>query len=344
MASSPAAAPPQSVRLPCSSTRLQKPLAHLKLLSAVKSLPSIVLFEGRIFAPGAVIDRAELGEHPVVLECVGYLSPPNQRPREVGFILWRWDQGREQWIEIARAQSATWEWALVLRAPAIAAMTPRPELYDVAERSGDLAGSIVQSMDGLLASEKSDVQLAALSQVYDQVGGRMARVCEMSPGSLDMSQDPPYTARMSKAAQAVDLSSWLTKPQAAAALQVAAKTIERWADDEKIEQRTMPNGRVLFSPADIQRLAAERGISTAVVKARVGKVARIHQVQASAMIGRDETQQLPLSELRHKVFLTTPEAVRYTGLPADYLSSLTSLPRVENLRPYRYRRTDLEKL
>ena len=56
---------------------------------------------------------------------------------------------------------------------------------------------------------------------------------------------------------------------------------------------------------------------------------------------------LPLAELAHKVYLTTAEAVRYSGLTADALAEFVEkkkLHRLETMRPFRYRRVDLKKL
>jgi hypothetical protein len=62
--------------------------------------------------------------------------------------------------------------------------------------------------------------------------------------------------------RAIDLSTWLTKQQAADELGVSTKAIERFAQAGKLEQRTRrqqhgPNVVVYF-PDDVARLAAER--------------------------------------------------------------------------------------
>jgi hypothetical protein len=56
---------------------------------------------------------------------------------------------------------------------------------------------------------------------------------------------------------------------------------------------------------------------------------------------------LPMVELARKVYLTTEEAVRYSGLTVDVLAELVEkkkVRRLETMRPFRYRRADLEKL
>lgn len=59
-----------------------------------------------------------------------------------------------------------------------------------------------------------------------------------------------------------DLSTWLTKAQAAERLQVSTKQIERWTQAGKLEQRLRPQvGTVpvaVFHPDDVAKLAAAR--------------------------------------------------------------------------------------
>jgi hypothetical protein len=53
------------------------------------------------------------------------------------------------------------------------------------------------------------------------------------------------------------------------------------------------------------------------------------------------------SELRCKVYLETQEAVLYSGLTETYLAELAkagTIKRMENMRPFRYRRADLDGL
>jgi hypothetical protein len=70
-------------------------------------------------------------------------------------------------------------------------------------------------------------------------------------------------------------------------------------------------------------------------------------IQSSAHPEEQADDGLPLAELARKVYLTTAEAVRYSGLTVDVLDELVEkkkVHRLEIMRPCRYRRTDLEKL
>ncbi len=166
---------PKWIQLPRSSTRLQKPLAHVKLLTGIRTSNAFNAdFEGKIYAPGSRIDRSELPPLPVLLECVGAIGTPGRgKKREILWVLWRLDQGMDAWVEIARAQSLNWEWALVLRQPAINAMNP-PKLIDVLQRGRELAEQAIRALDLSLELENADVRVNMLSAVYDQVAGRLA--------------------------------------------------------------------------------------------------------------------------------------------------------------------------
>src|SRR5207248_11092655 len=59
-----------------------------------------------------------------------------------------------------------------------------------------------------------------------------------------------------------DLTDWLTKQQAADAIGVSTKAIERFARAKKLEQRFRPQARgpqvAVYHPDDVARLASER--------------------------------------------------------------------------------------
>lgn len=172
MASVPSPAPP-FLRLPRSSTRLQKDHAHIKLVKAVRDSGGWVLWEGTVYPPGGTIPVQDLPDHAVLLECAGPIG--TGRNRDWLWILWRLDRSRWEWREVARSQgldnSATW----TLREAALAALNPDPGLYEVSERARGLADSAVRAIDDVVAGEAAPVKLRALSLVYDQVAGRIAR-------------------------------------------------------------------------------------------------------------------------------------------------------------------------
>jgi hypothetical protein len=164
------------IQLPRTSSRSQRRLAHLKLLSAVRPLEFSCAFEGRIYPPGGLLPEEKLGPCPVVLECVGPVGDARPgRLREVQWILWRYDWQRAEWREIARAQSRDASWTLALREPAIRAMNPKPELVDVLRKGMDIATEIIESIDRRIEhSELEAVRPIVLDAVYNQVAARIA--------------------------------------------------------------------------------------------------------------------------------------------------------------------------
>jgi hypothetical protein len=155
----------------------------------------------------------------------------------------------------------------------------------------------------------------------------------------------------------VNTSNWYTKQEAARVLQVSEKTIDRMVEREQLgrDYRRIPGQTPvpIFKPADLKKLAAERGINvdtkpeTSIVKVNGALEPDAHLTSQALQQTATAAPELPLSELRHKVYLTTDEAVRYSGLSVDYLSELVrqgKLARLEALRPYRYKRVDLEGL
>ena len=163
------------IQLPRSSTRFDRPYAHLKLLTRVRPGPWGASFEGKILAPGALLADRDLGPHPVVLECVGPQGPGRPgRQREMLWILWRYDRVREEWVELARAQAVASEWTLALKGPALRALNPQPPLIDVLGQARHLADEIMERIDETLLPEGEDLQTMALATVYDQLAGRIA--------------------------------------------------------------------------------------------------------------------------------------------------------------------------
>ena len=131
-----------------------------------------------------------------------------------------------------------------------------------------------------------------------------------------------------------DYSTWLTKQQAANALQCATKTVEQLAKAKKL-QTTMykrPTGGpaiAVYHPDDVERLRKERNPEAepfivpagaeptkALQRAGNGKpTPPLFDQFAEWLTGIRNEQQPPAIPLREKVFLTMPEAVQFTGLP-----------------------------
>jgi hypothetical protein len=156
-----------------------------------------------------------------------------------------------------------------------------------------------------------------------------------------------------------NLDHWLTKGQAAQRLRVAEKTIDRMANKGALQkaQRAQP-GRppvVVFHPDDVEREFAKRqqiippftitGVQTlsnassemADRLARPSLAIAKREHVGHVHLGLD----MPLSELRYKVYLSEDEAIRYTGLGRGQLAGAVKRgPRGARV----YRRTDLEAL
>lgn len=132
-------------------------------------------FEGRILAPGALMDAASLPLPTVVLECAGAIGDGRgHRRRELLWILWDYDWTRGAWVELGRAAAFDWSWKLSLREAVLAALYRPSSLVDVIERGATLAGEVIETLDRKIARELAAVQANALHSVYDQVAGRIA--------------------------------------------------------------------------------------------------------------------------------------------------------------------------
>jgi excisionase family DNA binding protein len=185
------------------------------------------------------------------------------------------------------------------------------------------------------------------------------------------------SATVSDTPARVDLSDWLTKAQAAEAIGVTPKTIERLAQAGKLEQRSRPQARgpnvAVYFPDDVTKLAQERqpgakpfvlpadpdssagsnGRHTGgamipspspVLATRVGDDpvrAFAAAVYAAVMSQTSETAAAPPT-----LFLSIDEAAAVSGLSRTCLRRLIrnqKLPAFRD-RGWRIRRRDLEQL
>ena len=177
-----------------------------------------------------------------------------------------------------------------------------------------------------------------------------ARTPPPRPGARRAVSAPPPTP---------DYTGWLTKQQAADAIGVSTKTIEKFAQERKIEQARWqrPTGGPLvavYQPDDVGRLATERrgehvpfvmpAIGTGAIAlatrppdpGAAGLGALLGALQATA-----EKFQKPSA-----LFLTLPEAAAFTGLSQAYLRRLLEAGTLTAIRDrgWRIRRRDLEAL
>lgn len=165
---------PRRIKLPCSSSRLARGHAHLKLLTAIESAPFSCAFVGTIFPPGATVDLEELGLNPVLIECAGPVGKGQYR--DYLWILWKYDRISEQWKELARTQSRDASWTYVFREPARRALYENAPLFDAKERVSTLTLSIMKQIDTLITPELAAVKCGVLNEIYDRVAGRIAQL------------------------------------------------------------------------------------------------------------------------------------------------------------------------
>jgi hypothetical protein len=163
----------ETIRLPNTSPENRRSYTHVKLLTAVHPQAwNAAGFEGTLYAAGARIPAAELPRGAIALEYAGPQGAWKRRPRENLWILWRYDQEAGDWREIARALSFGWEWALILRGPAIEAL--RPAETPLRDRGREVAAELLRTIDSAVSLELPAVRKAVMSAVYDSLAGRLA--------------------------------------------------------------------------------------------------------------------------------------------------------------------------
>jgi hypothetical protein len=170
-----------------------------------------------------------------------------------------------------------------------------------------------------------------------------------------------------------DYSTWLTKQQAADAIGCSTKTIEQFAKERKIQQaswkRPETGARLsVYHPGDVERVRKERNPDAPPFVLPPERDSQNSQSAGKALTttrqNDSQNSQNPVAILANvferissqnsenrwppPLYLTTDEAVRYSGLSAAYLQRLVAegkLKRIsEGLRGHRYRRADLDTL
>lgn len=165
---------------------------------------------------------------------------------------------------------------------------------------------------------------------------------------------------MSETSQKADYSSWLTKAQAAEALEVSTKQVERWAQEKKIQQRRWkrPEGGpaiAVFHPEDVERLRKERNPEVApfVIASVADQFRTVPAVVgvrhgggpadllgALQSLSRTSETRVRLAE---KMYLTVHEAAEYMGLGVEYVRRLISEGKLEVLKGAGPRGADVVK-
>lgn len=172
--------------------------------------------------------------------------------------------------------------------------------------------------------------------------------------------DPAATMidRIDTRATEPDLAAWLTKQEAARAIGVSEKQIERLARKGQIEQkfRTAPGqARVsIFHPGDVERIANAQRTTFRVNETALAVSDRADNRSSDVLWKHFDA--LPallagLSDLAAKfnaehattVYVSLDEAMRLTGLSGATIRRLAREGRLARLSR-KYRRVDLEKL
>jgi excisionase family DNA binding protein len=173
-----------------------------------------------------------------------------------------------------------------------------------------------------------------------------------------------------------DYSTWMTKQQAADALSLSTKMIEKLAAEKKLQTAKWkrPEGGpsiAVYHPADVERVARERNpdaepfvlpAEAADRKPTNGSAAahglavrppsaeQFLQAFAAAVSGASQSSETRRVRLAEQLYLTIPEAAEFTGLGVGYVRRLVTegkLALVKGAGPRRadvLRRLDLEKL
>lgn len=167
--------PANIIRLPNTCPGNRRQFAHIKLLTEVSADAWCAAgFQGTLHQPGAQIPAPGPSARLVALEFAGPQGTWKCRRRENLWILWRYDQPTRSWREIAQALAFGWEWAPVLRGPAIQAMRPRAPEADPRDRGREVSEQVLAAIDSALAPELPAVRKVILCAIYDRMAGCLA--------------------------------------------------------------------------------------------------------------------------------------------------------------------------
>jgi hypothetical protein len=157
------------------------------------------------------------------------------------------------------------------------------------------------------------------------------------------------------AMETVQTAGWPTQQEAADALGVSTKTIQKYVAQGRLTQAMQSQinkpARAVIEPTGLERMVRERS--------RVGEEgspngsANLPAIRSGMalepLLELFAKRETPLSELAHKLYLTEDEAIRYTGLGRGALARMVKAERLkaERIGPHGavvYRRTYLEAL
>jgi hypothetical protein len=151
-------------------------------------------FDGAIVQPGALLTDAEMWPSdefprvPILLESAVIPSdaPAARKRNQPLYVLWRYDLGRNVWIEIARAQSESWHWALELRAIAVRALAESRPLMQSRVDLPEVRARIAAALERELKNLDSLQQWQVLSILHDQLAVRAAAAAGASTAKIPL--------------------------------------------------------------------------------------------------------------------------------------------------------------
>lgn len=170
-------------RIPQTATR-RGAIRYAKLLERVDAKARDGFgFEGRFLRPGQRIDDSELkagpGRNAIVLECTEIEAAKNserwngRKYWENLYVLWRWDAVARDWVELARCQCRSGEWADVLREPARIALGR--ESWAIVPTVATVSGRIHALLDQELAGLEPGQESQVLAELHDELAARIVR-------------------------------------------------------------------------------------------------------------------------------------------------------------------------
>jgi len=164
-----------------------------------------------------------------------------------------------------------------------------------------------------------------------------------------------------------DYSGWLNKAQAAEAIGVSTKTVEKLAEEKHLQMAMWkrPTGGAaiaVYHPGDVERIRKERNPDAPpFVLPSVSEASESSQNTAMVHVPKVSSEALPALALLveairaatpteppidKKLFLTLAEAASYAGLPKSYLHGLIVEGKLKGIKAggWRIRRSDLEQI
>jgi hypothetical protein len=171
------------IRLPRSSAPRERN-CFLKLLYRVDPEADHGFgFEGIILKPGSVVAPSQLRpddrfpETPVLLEYTPgeAYGPAGRRRRDAIYILWLYNQAKDDWREMGRAVSYSWEWAVELRPLAARTLKEARSSVEIAKLTDvpAIAERIATFLDHELTPLDPCDRLRVIGVLHDQFASRL---------------------------------------------------------------------------------------------------------------------------------------------------------------------------